>query len=611
MAKNEILTGISYYQYHFLAALTFSGYSLYHYFYDSAIISLILGMTASLILLFILFRSLGKNSELIQQTILCSIIFAIFTGCYSLGLRGVVWLFPLVISVFFNYSKRHSLIISVFSVLVGLSLATNSIDTVFAIRMLFPLSLTIWFAYLYRVTIEKEQNALEKEANEDYLTGISNRRSFHNWLHRAIPLHQKVHLLLAVFYLDLDDFKQINDKYGHEFGDRILKEVSARMVSSIRSTDVLAHGAELQFARIAGDEFVIAAAHIEFEQDVDVIARRLLEAVNSLLDIDSVEFSLSCSIGVAICQNSQMSADDLLHEADAAMYRSKELGKNRITYFDQDIADQIAEKQTIARGIEEALRKQAFFLNYMPFFHIKDGQPPSLAGAEVLIRCKLDALAGVGPDKYIPIAEEFGTIKAIDLYVVSEAFQSLSKVINMLPDDFILSINISAKELHNDSFPEQLDALAVRYAIPPSLVALEITETSLMPQDDKSIAMLKNLKDLGFNLSLDDFGTGYTAFSQLHKYPVDTLKIDRSFIWNISEQSHDNQTMVDVILSLAKLYQVKVVAEGVENQIQLDYLTQANCDYFQGFYLSKPLLWNKFYEEFLVPQAKMLTPPKI
>lgn len=601
MEPKQILTGISYYQYHFIAALTFGGYSVYHLMYGNGYISFTLGVAAILILVLIARNALQKETKILHEAILLVIISAVYSACYFLGIRGISWLFPLVVGVFFTYSNRNALFISALSVLGGLGLATHLVDQTSVLRMIFPLAFTIAFAYLYRIAIEKEQLALHKEANEDYLTGIWNRRSFHSWLQRTIPLHRNSNEFLAIFYLDIDNFKTINDTYGHEMGDRILQEVTSRLLDSIRSTDAVSRSENSKFARIAGDEFVIAVANLEFEQHANVIAERLLASVNAPLEIDNVEFKLSTSIGVSLSQNGEVSADDILSEADAAMYRSKETGKNRITYFNDDIARHIAEKQTIALGIEKAIKNEEFVLNFMPIFSIGDDQSRSLAGAEVLISCHSDSLAGFGPDQYIPVAEEFGLIKDIDLYVIEKAFQTISGVLDKLPSDFLLAINISTKELHNDEFPRQVQEIALKNQIPPGLVELEIAETSLVLKDEKSIEVLNSIKAMGFNLSIDDFGTGYTAFSQLQNYPVDTLKIDTSFVWNISSEHSKQETMVDVILSLAKLYNVKIVAEGVENQTQLDYLTQAKCDYFQGFYLSKPLPWISFVNDFLKP----------
>lgn len=603
MATKEVLTGINYYQYHFLAALTFGAYSAYHYFFGNSLICATTGTASVATFGLIISRLFGRDSALLREMITATIIMAVFSACFFLGVRGIAWLFPLVVGIFFNYQIRNALLLSFLSVIVGLLLSIQHVEPEIALRMFFPLAFVIGFACLYRVTIDKEQSALEKEANVDHLTGIFNRRSFQRWLERTIADQRAEDEMLAVFYLDIDDFKQINDTNGHDTGDRILTEVSRRLVDSMRLTDAVGKPGQHQIARIAGDEFVVAASNLKSEQNTHMIASRLLSAVNKPIDIDGLEFKLSSSIGVATCLIGAASAERLLQESDAAMYRSKGRGKNCITYFDEAIAKQIAEKHRIAKGIEEALKNEAFYLNFMPIFRLDQDRSTVLVGAEVLIRCESSTLSGIGPDQYIPVAEEYGSIKEIDLYVIEKAFQHLQTVLNALPAEFVLAINISAKELYNDCFPDRVASLAEQYSIPVSMIELEITETSLVQYDERCIDMLDGLKAKGFRLSLDDFGTGYTAFSQLNNYPVDTLKIDRSFVWNITDDKQGETSMVDVILSLAKLYQVRIIAEGVEDQVQLDYLAAADCDYLQGFFLSKPLLWDDFLRDYLHAQA--------
>jgi diguanylate cyclase len=566
-------------------------FSVYHVLFGYQIIGTTLAVATILNGALVVFKIYDLDSVLLREAAVIAIASAVLSACYFLGLRGIVWIFPLVIGLFFNYPVNRAVPYAVMSITACLSAASNIVDTTFVIRMVFPLLLTIGFAYLYRVTIDKERSALEKEANEDYLTGICNRRSFQKWLKRAIKTLEKDGLFLAVFYIDIDDFKLINDTYGHEAGDRVLTEVSKRLYTAIRPTDSITQNAEHKLARIAGDEFVVATDGLQHHLDAEKIANRLLSVVNQSIEVDDIVIEISVSIGVALCSDDSVDAEKLLSDADAALYKSKAKGKNRVTFFDDNIANTIKHKKHIAKGLEIALRNEGFYLNFMPIF-AKDGI--TISGAEVLIRCHSESLQGIGPDQYIPVAEESGLIRSIDLFVIEQTFQRITELLPQIKDTFTFAINISAKELLNEAFPDQLQHLVDQYQIPQHQVELELTETSLVSMDRYSINMLKRIKDIGFRISLDDFGTGYTAFSQLQNYPVDTLKIDRSFVWNISDSNHEQKTMVDVILSLAKLYKVDVIAEGVENQEQLDYLKDSNCDFFQGFYLSKPLPWDTF-----------------
>lgn len=453
----------------------------------------------------------------------------------------------------------------------------------------------IGFAHLYRKTIAEQQTALEKEANEDYLTGIYNRRSFHDWLARTIQTQVSPFEKLALFYLDIDDFKRVNDVYGHAAGDKLLNAFTKALKISIRATDILARSNEHRLARLAGNEFVIAATNIRHERDALIIAERLLEEINKPVVINRVELHINSSIGIALCGDNSTSADQLLHNADSAMFKSKSDGKNRITFFDSAIAEKVARKNTIAEAINDSLLNNEFYLNFMPIF--KDAGK-TIVGAESLIRSSSKKLAGIGPDIFIPIAEEYGMIHTIDLLVITETFKKIREVKHLLPEEFVFAINFSAKELHNKDFPENLLSLSQSFDIPPSLIELEITETSLVTHDVITLNLLNKIKSYGFGVALDDFGTGYTAFSQLRLYPVDTLKIDKQFVWDIDKKSAEEKTMADIILSLASIYQVNIVAEGAENQTQMDYLVKSQCQYYQGFFLCKPLHWEDFKDKF-------------
>lgn len=599
MKNTQILTGLTYYQYHLIGGLTFACFAIYQFVYGNFYVGITNTVATLSILALIACGFFYKDSHLIKSVILLIIISAILSASYFVGLGGVIWLYPIVMAIFFNHNGKCAAILSVLTITLTLYLASYQVEASLLFKIFLSLLLCIAFAYVYRTAILKKQGELKRAADTDFLTGISNRRSFQNWLNRSISVHRQTHHLLAVYFLDLDDFKYLNDSYGHEFGDKVLKEVSDRLANSVRDTDIVSWQENSQLARIAGDEFVIATSFLNHQKDADIIARRLLAAINTPLVLDSITLTLSGSIGVTLCQDRITCAKTLLQEADAAMYRSKERGKNCITYFDDDIASKILERQAIAKGLETALQNDEFELHFMPTFRINDNQQHEITGAEVLIRCYSDALVNYGPDKYIPVAEEFGIIKAIDLLVIEKAFTTIQTVTHLLPDEFILAINISAQELRNKEFPKQLASLKARHNIDASRIELEVTETSLITHDETIADMLEKIKTLGFRLALDDFGTGYTAFSQLHDYPIDTLKIDRSFVWNITEEDHQKQKMVDIILSLKKLYGVKAIAEGVEEQFQLDYLLASGCDLFQGYLLSKPLPWETFRSTYL------------
>ncbi|MDA8621412.1 EAL domain-containing protein [Psychrosphaera sp.] len=591
MDKEEILTGIRFYQYQMWALFLMGSYSIYNFSLGYSVVGATLLLSSITNTVLIITRIRGQDFTWLRDMASFTIILAVVVACYYLGIRGIVWVFPNLLGVFFFYPLKRAVIFSTLTAVASLLAALNTLEADVVLRMIFPMTLTVVFAYIYRAMIHKEQRSLEKEANEDHLTGLFNRRSFNKWLDRAISNTVTQERGLALFFIDIDDFKLINDTYGHKVGDLVLSEVSKRLVENIRPTDQIATLDSCQLARIAGDEFVIGISQVSSLTAIRHVAERLLKAVIQNINVEGLHLNVTCSIGVTICNDNQSSSEALMFEADAAMYKSKQLGKNRVTFYDQQIAEAISLNKKVAAGLKLALQNNQFYLNFMPMFSDKGR---TISGVEVLIRCDEDSLQGIGPDTYIQVAEEIGLIEEIDLMVVETTFKYLNEVKAKLREDFTIAINISAKELANETFPQLVEALADKYAINRSKIEFEITETSLVKLDDAHVKMLNDLKAYGFQLSLDDFGTGYTAFSQLQNYPVDTLKIDRSFVWKIGEQSESQKSMVDIILSLAKLYDVKVVAEGVETESQLSYLVEADCDYFQGYLLSKPLSWDDF-----------------
>ncbi|TQV72085.1 EAL domain-containing protein [Aliikangiella marina] len=579
--------------FHLATVFPLVSFGFYHYFFHFRELGIVFLISSALIGYSAFFTLTGKPLKHYKSIFLFVVSANIIFAAQYIGIRSIFYLFPAIIGIYFNFPIRFSTTVSIILSAATLFAASDLVSTSNLIRISFPIIIVIGFAHLYRRTIAEQQIALEKEASEDYLTGIYNRRSFHEWLDRTIQTHVSQHDKLALFYLDIDDFKRVNDVYGHAAGDRLLNEFTRALKVSVRSTDILATCNEHRLARLAGDEFVVAATNVRHEKDALMIAERLLEEINKPIQIDGIELHINSSIGIALCESNTGSADQLLRDADSAMFKSKSDGKNRITFFDSSIAEKVAKKNNIAEAVNDAILNQEFYLNFMPIF--KDSGK-TLVGAESLIRSSSEKLKGIGPDIFIPIAEEYGMIHTIDLLVITETFKKISEIQHSLPDEFVFSINFSAKELRNESFPEELKSLSDSFKITPSLIELEITETSLVSHDTFTIKLLNEIKSYGFRISLDDFGTGYTAFSQLKLYPVDTLKIDRSFVWDIDAGSdaQDDKIMVDVILSLASLFQVKVVAEGVENQTQLDYLARSQCDYYQGYLLSKPLHWEVF-----------------
>jgi diguanylate cyclase (GGDEF)-like protein len=449
--------------------------------------------------------------------------------------------------------------------------------------------LFLWLvATLYMIW--RQHHTLKVISNRDALTGITNRRGLNELLEKYFSTAGQKQSL-CMFYIDIDDFKKINDSYGHLIGDRLLCEFCTAIEQELAQFSFKAISQQYLLARLSGDEFALIIYDINDFQVIE-IANRLISRFARVINVEGVEIRVNASIGIARSSGDASAPEVLMSHADSAMYHSKKSGKNQFKIFDQDVSEDIIFRQKISAALRRAIEQQQFTLLYMPIYH---SEGLRIRGAEVLLRCTSPDLAGIGPDIFIPIAEEFGLIRDIDAWVIETACKTLGQNPDLIAAHKLnFCINISALELVNQQFPKQVKTLLNRYKIDPKIIELELTETSLVNVDEQSIALLSELKALGVALSLDDFGTGYTAFNQLLNYPVNCLKIDRSFINRLDVVGDSGATMVDVILAIARSYDLNVIAEGVETDQQYQYLRDKDCGYVQGYFMSKPITWAEF-----------------
>lgn len=575
------------------------GYAIYHLLYSNFLIGCLASVSGVILACSTISVINNAENETFPKLFVVSITLALLATSYYFGMRGLLWIFPLFSVYFYIFSYRHAVAFSCVSASLCLIAALNVMDLITVARVASGVALTIFFNSCYVLLVNTQKAKIEREAGEDYLTGVLNRRSFSDWLNREIPRAIAKGHTMALLYIDLDDFKRINDGYGHSVGDKLLQQVCERIQQTIRAGDQLGNLDESsQFARLAGDEFSLVLTDVTGPKGVEVVVERLLESLEKVFAIDKLRLSVNVSVGIAMTGVDGDSFERLLMNADAAMYRAKREGKKRYQFFNEDIANTINAEKEIEQGVQLTLDNDEFELNFMP---ICDCKTLSITAVEVLLRSRGDALKSIDPGRYIKVAEECGLIYRIDSLVLEQTMKKIASV-RQIPQlkDLIFCINISAKELFNPEIVTTVAALLDKYQVRPELVELEITETSLVADNIKGIEILTQLKALGVALSLDDFGTGYTAFSQLSDYPVDSLKIDRSFVNNIGKNESVGRSMVDVILTLAKLYKLDIVAEGVETENQLQYLQQHHCDYVQGYYLCKPLVWDEFVKHVMV-----------
>ncbi|MEP5765278.1 MAG: bifunctional diguanylate cyclase/phosphodiesterase [Halieaceae bacterium] len=537
-------------------------------------------------------------------TLLCLTFILVVTG--GADNTGLLWVYPIaVIGVLINgyrggawFGVGLCLALACMLFLFGDSLLAGRYSLAESVRFVVTLASLLALCQVGAYHEEKAQRLVrymhqnvKQLAFFDSLTGLANRSSFRSWLQRLLDRKQTEGGGLALIYIDLDDFKQVNDRSGHQVGDRLLAEFGRRLGECVRPTDgSMRLLGEEDVARLAGDEFVVTLPDVDNPAGAEVVAKRILAMFEGGFEVDGMRLPVTASIGIAYFEDQFESAESMLNCADAAMYRAKEQGKNAYAFFSDTIARNIQERNSIEAGLQDALAQDGFKLLYMPIY---DSYSLDIVGYEVLLRCESSILPDVGPDRFIPVAEATGLIKPIDLWVLDHAMAGLQRL-QQQGFDGLMCVNISAVELHNARFPEQVAELLAKYELRADRIELEITETSLAISDQASQATLECLRKLGLGLSLDDFGTGYTAFTQLMSYPVNCLKIDRSFVGALFTDNHAHCKMVDVIQHLGTLYNLRIIAEGVETEQQLVYLRQIGCDWLQGYHLSRPVEFDDF-----------------
>lgn len=535
----------------------------------------------------------------------------LFVLCMSLLITGgkdntgMLWIYPIAaINLFINRFWPAVVVFCIFSVTSTLllftplsSLLMTSYTLVEAIRfILTTLALNlICLAALrseeqsYETIIKLHDDDIRQMAFYDTLTGLPNRWNFKTNLQRVIDRASKDKQRVGLLYIDLDNFKQVNDQYGHEMGDKLLLKFSEQLWSEIRPSDQVLKPQEESIARLAGDEFVVLLPDIKDSINAGKVASRILDIFDGGFEVEGITHLTYASIGIAVFPDDAKEPSELLHFADTAMYDAKQNGRNCFRFFTQEIAETIKQRQKIENGLRTSLENDQFALAFMPIFNCDNDD---IVAIEALLRCKAPELEGVGPDQFIPVAESTGLIKAIDLWVLEHALERL--VVLQQQHNFTgkMCINISGVELHNENFPPLVKRLLETHKVNPCCVELEVTETALVAGDKACLETLNSLNELGVSLALDDFGTGYTAFSQLIHYPAHCLKIDRSFISDLFSGNDPRSKMVLIIQNLAELYGLRVIAEGVETEEQLNYLKRHGCDWAQGYFLSRPLAWD-------------------
>lgn len=409
----------------------------------------------------------------------------------------------------------------------------------------------------------------------DELTGLPNRAGLNQALPLALNKAKRYQRQLALLFIDLDQFKPINDNFGHEAGDFVLRTIAERFKEGLRTSDMI--------ARLGGDEFVVLIEEMVDPKFVADVAQKLLTAAQQGFLIGGQELHVSASIGIATYPSDGKNAALLLRNADAAMYKAKENGKNNFQYYSEDLNTHSLQRLALESSLRHALTRGELTLHYQPVVETKHNQVVSV---EALLRWKHADMGYITPAQFIPLAEENNLIDEIGQWVLHEALTQ-AKTWFDAGHELTLSLNISPRQLKNEDFHKTVSRALVESGFPAEKVILEFTESFLLGQPDEAIVMLENLKELGLKLALDDFGTGNSSVTALKKFPIDIVKIDRTFLQGIPDDE-DSDALVSALISLGQKLRLQVVAEGVETEDQRRFLSSQNCDLYQGFLFAKP-----------------------
>jgi diguanylate cyclase (GGDEF)-like protein/PAS domain S-box-containing protein len=419
-------------------------------------------------------------------------------------------------------------------------------------------------------------------AEHDSLTGLPNRSLLNDRINQAIALAARYEKQVAVLFLDLDGFKHINDSLGHPIGDRLLQSIGNCLLSCVRATDTV--------SRQGGDEFIVLLSELEHPEDAAITARRILDAVSEPRSIDLYDLRVTASIGVSVYPDDGLNAETLIKSADIAMYQAKENDRQGYQFFKPAMNIKAVERQSIEVALREALKRQEFALHYQAKVNLKTG---NITGAEALLRWTHPIRGQVSPAQFIPIAEDSGLILPIGSWVLREACKQVRSWADAGLPMTTIAVNISAIELRQATFLKTFFDILKETGVDPTFLELELTESVLMKRVESAASVLRELRAKGVKIAIDDFGTGYSSLSYLRKFPIDALKIDQSFVRQITALDNDT-TIVSAIISMGRSMKLRVIAEGVETSEELAFLQAQQCDEAQGYFFSRPVPASEF-----------------
>jgi len=451
---------------------------------------------------------------------------------------------------------------------------------------------TLSTALRRHASLRELSGARERErmlATHDPLTSLANRYLFHDRLGQALAASRRTGQKMAILFIDLDNFKLVNDTLGHAVGDHLLRAIARHLTAALRESDTA--------ARMGGDEFALLLTHLHREIDAARIAEKILEALGQPLLLQDRAIHCTASIGISTVPANGDDPRELIRRADTAMYQAKRNGRNRYEFFTEQMNDAVQRRISIEAELATALSRAAFELHYQPFYDLRRGR---VIGGEALLRWTHPQLGRLPPDEFLPLAEESGQITAIGEWVLQEACRQAMVWQRAGHEGFRIAVNVSPRQLQQRQFRSQVEHALTSTGLPPECLELEITESSVVQNAEGTLRALHALKSLGVHLAVDDFGTGYSALAYLKDLPIDVLKIDRSFVASLLADPA-NVTIVEAVLRMARGLNLTTVAEGVEDHDQLLLLGSLGCNRMQGYLFGRPTDATSFAEGLVHP----------
>jgi diguanylate cyclase (GGDEF)-like protein len=430
----------------------------------------------------------------------------------------------------------------------------------------------------YSIERKRYQEQLEFQANYDAITGLPNRNLLHDRLRQSVFAQRYVRSIGVVF-LDIDHFKFVNDSLGHNAGDKLLKCVAERLSRSVRDGDTV--------ARLGGDEFILILNDQSGQEFIYRAMQRIISTIAAPIEVDGHELLVTCSAGVSLYPQDGRDVETLLKNADAAMYRAKEKGRNNFQFYTAEMNLQVNERLKTEASLRRALERNEFELYYQPRFEVRSGKP---VGCEALLRWRHPERGLLLPERFIALAEETGLIVPIGEWVLQSACAQAKAWQKNGSSPIAVSVNLSLRQFKQDALVDAVEAALGRAGLSPCLLEMELTESLVMHDTDLAVRVLTRLREIGVKLSVDDFGTGYSSLSYLTRLPINALKIDQSFVQDVKGNGGADEGIVaQTIISLAHNLKLKVVGEGVETEPQFQFLKKHGCDEAQGFHLGRPM----------------------